>query len=125
MRIFPLRLSVSLDLSRAKTEALAQIDRYFNAKVSQLSGVPVIHALKLAKAQAHLASPNSTPDPQLVAEAGAKGIELDTLCITILRKAVAMDAAIMTFEIARQAAKSQVAAAVSQQVINLVEKAHQ
>ena len=120
-----MKLSVSLDLSPIKTAALAQVDRYFNVKASQLSSVPVIHALKLVKAQTHLATPTSTPDPQLVAEAAAKNIDVDMLCLAILQKSVEMDAAIMTLETARQVAKAQIAAAASQQAINLIEQAHQ
>lgn len=117
-----MKLTVSLDLTPHKAAAITAIDDYYNRAALRVSGVPMIHALKLAKAQDAIAG--KTPDPQLVAEAAARNVDVHTLCVMIFQKSVDADTAIMALETQRQAAKTIINAATSQQAIDSIIKAH-
>jgi len=117
-----LKLSVSLDLSTDRAVALEIVDAYYNTQVATADAVPRIHAVKLVKAQNAIAG--QTPDPALVAEAAGKDVTVAALCLEIVQKAAATDAAILTLEAQRQATKIEVGAATTQQAIHTIIGSH-
>ena len=102
-----MKLSLSIDLEPLRQRAMAEVDAAYAA--IQPDPVAAIHAAKADMAAAR--------DPRLKAEADARGMSLETLCLLILVKRREVEDELLRLDAERLAVKERIRAAQSEQEI--------
>jgi hypothetical protein len=111
-----LKLTAQLDLSARRAAAADRINFFFSAQAAGMSSAPVLHAAKAAHARRVL--DGEAPAPSLIEEASARGLAVNDLCASIVRRASLTEAFLLGLEGRRQQFLAAIEAATSQQDID-------